>query len=203
MTGKLLEEYETLFAEVLAPIATRLQTVLHDHLAGIPRIDRISTRAKSPARFAAKALKLGDDGLPKYTEPFQQIQDQVGARVTVFYKQDVVSVSASIEQYFRNIEVRTIVPDSEWRFGYFGKHYVLALPKDAIPSDIPLSRAPTFFEMQVKTLWQHAWSEAEHDLGYKATEELSDDQKRRLAFTAAQAWGADRVFQELFDELAS
>jgi putative GTP pyrophosphokinase len=59
-----------------------------------------------------------------------------------------------------------------------------------------------FFELQLKTLFQHAWSEADHDLGYKPSAELSLDQKRRLAFTAAQAWGADLIFDELYREIA-
>jgi hypothetical protein len=32
--------------------------------------------------------------------------------------------------------------------------------------------------------------------------QLSSDQKRKIAFTAAQAWGADKMFEELFRELA-
>jgi ppGpp synthetase/RelA/SpoT-type nucleotidyltranferase len=60
-----------------------------------------------------------------------------------------------------------------------------------------------FFELQIKTLFQHAWSEAEHDLGYKPTTILTSAQKKRLAFTAAQAWGADQIFDELFREIGS
>jgi putative GTP pyrophosphokinase len=45
---------------------------------------------------------------------------------------------------------------------------------------------------------------AEHDLGYKpGAVPLTPDEKRRLAFTAAQAWGADRIFDELFHERAA
>lgn len=58
---------------------------------------------------------------------------------------------------------------------------------------------PRVFELQVKTLFEHAWSEAEHDLGYKPGEQpLTPDQTHRLAYTSAQAWGADRMFDELF-----
>jgi putative GTP pyrophosphokinase len=49
----------------------------------------------------------------------------------------------------------------------------------------------------------HVWSEANHDLGYKQIADaapLPPDATRRLAFTAAQAWGADRIFDELLRE---
>ena len=60
---------------------------------------------------------------------------------------------------------------------------------------------PEFFELQVKTLFQHAWAEANHDLGYKPEgKELDQESKRLLAYASAQAWGADRVFDELFQE---
>ena len=57
-----------------------------------------------------------------------------------------------------------------------------------------------FFELQIKTLFQNAWSEANHDLGYKPERELSKDEKRKIAFTSAQAWGADMIFDELSDK---
>jgi ppGpp synthetase/RelA/SpoT-type nucleotidyltranferase len=119
----------------------------------------------------------------------------------VFYKDDVPTVSAVLERYFRHVERQEHVPDSYWEFGYFGSHWIFALPDDVIPRDVDKDAVPRFFEFQVKTLFQHAWSEANHDLGYKASQALSPDQQRRFAFTAAQAWGADRVFNELRTEL--
>lgn len=203
MSDDLLSTYTILHREVLVPVASRLEDLIREHLEGTARIDRVTARAKAPLRFIAKARKAGECGQPKYSVPLEQIQDQIGARIIVFYKQDVDAVSDTIMRYFRHIEARVIVPESQWTFGYFGKHYILALPADALPADVDRGRTPSFFELQIKTLWQHAWSEAEHDLGYKPADELTDDQKRRLAFTAAQAWGADRTFQDLFEELAA
>jgi len=202
MSDALRDEYTALHGKILAPVAKQLEVLIASHLAGTPHIDRISARAKSPDRFMAKAAKIDKAGSPKYTNPLVQIQDQIGARVVVFYRRDVEPTSKVLMKYFRHIEEKEIVPESEWAFGYFGKHYVLALPKEAVPSEIPLTAAPHLFELQISTLFQHAWSEAEHDLGYKPREALSLDQNRRLAFTAAQAWGADRIFDELYEELA-
>lgn len=43
--------------------------------------------------------------------------------------------------------------------------------------EIKEDESVAFFELQIKTLFQHAWSEAEHDLGYKPSTVLSSDQK--------------------------
>jgi len=195
------EQYRLSYASFLKRTARSLEKYLRDALEGIPHIDRITARAKDPSRFSEKASRLDEEGNPKYTSPLTEIQDQIGARVIVFYRDDVAVVKDRIERYFTHIEEQEIVPDSYWEFGYFGQHLILALPGDVIPKHISRSDAPRFFELQIKTLFQHAWSEANHDLGYKAPRPLSQDEQRRLAYTAAQAWGADRVFGELREEI--
>jgi ppGpp synthetase/RelA/SpoT-type nucleotidyltranferase len=75
------------------------------------------------------------------------------------------------------------------------------LPTDVIERDMDQNLLPSFFELQIKTLFQHAWSEADHDLGYKPGEKpLTTEQNRLVAFTSAQAWGADHIFDQLFRE---
>lgn len=200
MTRALAAAYEARFSG-LGQIAENLATLLRDLLATVPRIDRVSSRAKSLERFTAKAARVDSSGAPRYDDPLTQIQDQIGARVIVFYKSDVAVVAGVLERYFRALEREEHVPDSHWEFGYFGLHWVFALPDDVVPADLEKRDVPRFFELQVKTLFQHAWSEANHDVAYKTPREPSPDQQRRFAYTAAQAWGADRVFEELWQEL--
>lgn len=64
-----------------------------------------------------------------------------------------------------------------------------------IDPGIDKNLVPKFFELQIKTLFQHAWTVADHKPGSLP---LNRDQRRQLAFTSAQAWGADRVFNQLF-----
>ncbi|HCT9233418.1 TPA: hypothetical protein OUC02_005035, partial [Escherichia coli] len=106
-----------------------------------------------------------------------------------------------IERYYRHIERKDLIPESEAEFGYFGKHFILSMPADVIEDDAHGVKTPNFFELQIKTLFQHAWSEANHDLAYKPEEPLTPLQKRQVAFTAAQAWGADQIFAQLHSEL--
>ena len=195
---ELRKEYETRYSNVLVSVADQLEVLIKDFFNSFQRIDRIVARAKSVDRFIEKAQKE-INGIPKYTDPLNQIQDQIGVRIVTFYKDDVDRVGNEVMTYFRHIEAKNLIPESESEFGYFGKHYILLLPLDitkTISEDIP-----PFFELQIKTLFQHSWSEANHDLGYKPSENLGSDFKRKIAFTSAQAWGADEIFNELFNKL--
>jgi len=198
---ELLTEYKARHAAMLAPLAEKLQAHIKELLDDVARIDRVSARAKAPERFIGKAKTQTAAGARKYDHPFEQIQDLVGARVIVFYKQDVDAVSKVLNRYLRRIESKNLVPDSVDQFGYVGRHFILAIPEDVVDDDADRSKTPQFFELQVKTLFQHAWSEAEHDLAYKPSEALSPHQQRQIAFTAAQAWGADEIFEQLYSEL--
>jgi putative GTP pyrophosphokinase len=197
MSDELLNIYKDRYKKILIPLVEPLKQYIEDCFLKEKRIDRITVRAKSLERFLAKAEKLNDNGKKKYADPINQIQDQLGARIVTFYMDDVDRVAKEVEKYFRPIEKQRIVPDSEKEFGYFGQHYILLIPPDIFTNDIPKTDAPDFFEFQIKTLYQHAWAEANHDLGYKPDRELSSDEKRRIAFTAAQSWGADMIYNEL------
>ena len=201
MNATLRDKYEAQRATILLPLAKALGSHLESLFADRMRIDRISVRVKSTDRFLAKAAKVVE-GTPKYSDPLRQIQDQIGARIVTFYRPDVEALSQEIEKHFRSIETRKIVPESDWEFGYEGKHYVLLLPRDVFSEAIS-EDSFAFFELQLKTVFQHAWSEAEHDLGYKPPSELTREQKRKLAFTSAQAWGADNIFEALFADLSN
>jgi ppGpp synthetase/RelA/SpoT-type nucleotidyltranferase len=195
MYGKYEDRYPS-----LERVAAQLQLFFKDLLRDLPRIDAISARAKSPDRFNDKAKRI-ENGELKYQNPDYEIQDQIGARVTVFYLSDVEKVRIYISKYLRYIEMIDKYPQSDSEFGYFGLHFILRTPEDVVPDDIQLDAIPEFFELQIKTLFQHAWSEAHHDLGYKSRRELNSDERRKVAFTAAQAWGADTIYEELAQTL--
>jgi putative GTP pyrophosphokinase len=186
--------------EVLIRLADSLSIHLADCLREQKRVDLVSGRAKDVSRFVKKANTFVDSKL-KYDDPLNQIQDQIGARIIVFYKSDVDRIDAQVKRYFTAIEYKKVLPDSESEFGYFGHHLILVLPTDIVESDMDGALIPSCFELQIKTLFQHAWSEADHDLGYKPGEEpLTPEQRRMIAFTSAQAWGADKIFDQLFSE---
>ncbi|MES2861674.1 MAG: hypothetical protein V4701_09385 [Pseudomonadota bacterium] len=197
MDSELDLRYRLRHQAVLVDMAAEIETFITDLVGGIPRIDRVQARAKSPDRFLAKATKE-EEGVRKYLDPISEIQDQIGARIITFYLSDVTAICDHIEKYFRHIEKRSVLPESSAEFGYFGFHYIIGVPTDVLRDEWTETEVPGFFELQIKTLFQHAWSEANHDLGYKELSgALMPDDKRRMAWASAQAWGADQIFDEL------
>lgn len=196
------EQYRIRFETFLAPVSRQLEAHLKDALSHVVRIDRISARVKSVERFIQKATKT-EDGQAKYSDPLNQIQDQLGARIVTFYASDVSRIATEVRKFFHPIENKLRVPETESEFGYIGEHFVLMIPTDVLVDVESADDCPTVFELQIKTLFQHAWAEAGHDIGYKPSTELTTLHRRKMAFTAAQAWGADQIFDELFKELCA
>ena len=193
----LRDDYEERFA-LLEQIKEEIKIRLIEIFDEVPRVDGISVRVKSIDKFLEKAGKIyGENDKPVYDYPLEEIQDQIGARVIVFYKSDVRLATERILADFREVEnTQKEYPDPEG-FSYEARHLICFLPEDVVTKHNP---PIDFFELQICTLFQHAWSEANHDLGYKPAEVLSFDDRRRIAWAAAQAWGADIIFDELWNK---
>ena len=181
---------------ILTDTAQKLQAYLRQLTLQLPRIDSVTARAKDPDRYFVKAVKTDENGEAKYSNPKYGIQDQIGARINVLYLSDVDSVRLHMMNFLNHIEEAPKLPEQDDAFGYVGHHFIFQMPDDVIPDDHK-DVIPEFFELQIKTLFQHAWSETSHDIGYKAPRELTSDERRHMAFTAAQAWGADKIFEDL------
>ena len=74
-------------------------------------------------------------------------------------------------------------------FGYNSLHYICYLREGDL-KDIP-------FELQMRTILQHAWSAMEHDIGYKASVELPDEYLRQFSRLAGMLELADDEFSRI------
>lgn len=181
-------------ADALAQLKHVLHSKTVDALAGLPHVDRITFRVKDRDSFLTKARK------PKYTNPLIELEDQVAGRVITFFRDDLPLVRDRLTEWFGAVEHESKEPASATEFDYESDHYVFVIPQHSKPAGwAALPRMPTTFEFQVRTLFMHAWAEPQHDLGYKSLDgvSLDRDTKRRLAWIAASAWGADQALNEV------
>lgn len=196
----LRQQYSSIREKFLIPCASELEKLVKSQLSSTSRIDRIVSRVKSPDSFITKANEI-ENNRKKYEYPLTEIQDIIGLRLIVLFLSDVKTVSETLRRHFTSIEAKLLKPSSTSEFSYISWHGIFFIPSDCMPESITTNEMPKYFEIQVKTLFQHAWSEAEHDLGYKpASGTLSDEAKRMIAFAASLAWGADRAFQDVIDQ---
>ena len=124
------------------------------------------------------------------------VTDLVGLRIVTYFEEDVELVARLIEGRFA-VDFRHSTDKQRFRdagrFGYRSLHYVCAVPEGA-PDDA------FRFEIQVRTVLQHAWAEIEHDLGYKA-DAVPSGIRRRFARVASLLEVADDEFVALRREL--
>lgn len=181
----------------LDEIAQELECQLIEFLSEDQYIDKISTRVKSINSFRCKISRIKNDEL-KYKVPLKEVQDQIGARIVVYYKDVAESIYEKLQKCFNIVEATSVVPDEPSQFGYEGLHLICFIPSIIINKYKTSADFPDFFELQIKTLFQHAWGQTEHGLGYKPDKKLLSEEKRKLAFIAAQSWGADTILSELY-----
>lgn len=194
---KQIEKDFSAIHDELVSIANKIEESLIDTFGELKHVDKISCRAKSLDSFLKKALKTNKDGSLKYKVPIKEVQDLIGARIVVYYKSDFKEIKEVVTKYFNRVEAKTIVPDDVYKFGYEGEHFICFIPNAIYHNSNPI--IPDFFELQIKTLYQHAWSQANHGLGYKPGSTLTYEEERKLAFLAAQSWGADTVLMEMIN----
>ena len=175
---------------LLEALRAELERGLLEVLKGTPHVDRVDLRVKEVGSFINKATR--------YENPLEDIEDQIAGRVLVFFTTDVDVISQRTRERWSAVEAVQKEPERDAEFGYESRHHIFVIPEHAKPSgwsDHP--RMPTTFELQIRTLFMHAYAEPQHDLVYKSGDDLPREIRRQLGWIAASAWGADRAFLEV------
>ena len=192
----------TYFAWVRAheDIAATFRGALHELMrdAGV-NFDRVDVRVKTWPSLKAKARKLRKDGSPMYPDPWNDIKDIVGARITVLHSTEIPAVQRLLADQFEVL--RSVDKAQETRvaggFGYGSHHLVLRVEDKSEGLE---EFAGTVFEVQVRTVLQHAWAEFEHDIRYKRSAGEALDPQVDRAFTLAA--GLIELADQQFDQIA-
>lgn len=184
---------------LLAQVSQNLETSVKEALVDTQHIDRVSFRVKGVDSFCNKAQDRDHD--PPYVTPLVEIEDQIAGRVIVFFLDDIEVVESRLVSVFTPIEQQRKHPQRDSEFGYQSNHVVCLIPPTLVPEEwADLKEPPKTFEVQIRTIFMHAWAEPQHDLGYKGPD-LESSVRRELAWVAASAWGADQTFQRVMKRM--
>lgn len=178
----LLAEYQSLtprLSQALGAIERRLQDVLSDPEL---KVHSLASRLKSESSFKQKIARPDRTYRSVY-----DVTDILGLRVITYFEDSVEEIGRLIEKNFdvdfTNSTNKLRNQDFE-RFGYRSLHYVCSVP------EVQGLR----FEIQIRTILQHAWAEIEHDLGYKTISGVPGVIRRRFSQIASILEIADREF---------
>ena len=185
----------------LTTLAKALETEVATYLTGVPHVDRINFRVKDLDSFVRKAMTVGNGEPWKYAHPLEELEDQVAGRVLVFYRSDIEVVVSALTGKLKKAEKHHKQPSSAKEFDYETTHLVFVITPDLQPVGWQtLEDPPQTFELQVRTLAQHAWAEPQHGF-YKVGAGLGPENLRKLYWAAASAWGLDSIWEDLRREL--
>ncbi|MGL5050099.1 MAG: GTP pyrophosphokinase [Fusobacteriaceae bacterium] len=157
----------------------------------------IDSRAKSRESFSKKVQR-------KEYYSLEYATDLCGIRVITFLESETKIVEKFLRKIFFIDEKRSEDKSDtlgEDKVGYKSIHLVASLPKSllVLPEFERFSNLK--FEIQVRTILQHAWAEVEHDKNYKFSGQLPPDIKRRFKLLAGFLEIADREFENISKEI--
>lgn len=180
----ILQEYRdhlAVFKEKEAEIHRLIKETLDG--AGL-LVASVESRVKTVTSLKGKlALKGG-----KYAS-LKDITDVIGLRVITFYTDDVDKVASAVERLFNvdwanSVDKRRLLEIDS--FGYQSLHYICSM-----------EGFPYRFEVQMRTVLQHAWANLNHDTGYKSGVEVPREYLRGINRLAGILELADEQFSRI------
>ena len=173
-----------------------IESVLSD--AGLT-FDRVSARMKQWRSLKTKATTRNAKGEYVYANPWTDIHDIIGVRITTFHSTEIPEIIEALRDQF--IVRRSVDKAAQTRiagdFGY-GSHHLILEVDDRV--DELNAYKGWQFEVQIRTVLQHAWAEFEHDIRYKRSGRPLDPRVDR-AFTLAA--GLIELADQQFDQIAA
>lgn len=178
---KFLKNYESEYelAGAAAQVAKEIVT------SGISNtgvmIHAITARAKSITSLRGKLRRK------PYKQPDKQLTDIVGVRVITYYRDAVDEVAGKLRELFEVNEKhsgdkRLDLGQSD--FGYRSVHLVVKPRKLTTRTEPEMYLQERWFEVQIRSLLEHAWAEIDHEIVYKSGTEFPEALLRQFASLA-------------------
>jgi len=139
-----------------------------------------------------------------YKDPAKQLTDLTGIRVVAYFESDIIKISNLINNAFSVDAANSLNQDEKLsvdQIGYRSVHFICDIgpTREALPELEGLSNLS--FEIQVRTVLQHAWAELAHDRNYKFTGKLPPDIERSLFLYAGMLEIADKGFSDISNKI--
>lgn len=192
----ILEEFKkerNNFLKLEEIVSEKLHNIVEDaHIL----VSGIEHRVKNEKSLEIKIYKRGDGYQSMY-----DLTDLLGARIICYFTDDVDRLGKLMEENFEidwdnSVDKRTLMNANS--FGYLSLHYICSLKKsEGYPEELTNKK----FEVQLRTILQHAWAAINHDLGYKTEFGAPREVIREFARLAGLLELADIEFTRVRDHI--
>lgn len=167
--------------------------------ASIP-VHSISFRVKTEDSATRKLSRGGGNKYAGYGD----LTDLLGIRIITYFSNEVDLVAGALTPHLvvdeeNSVDKRAALEAD--RFGYMSLHFVAKLSSARTVLVEYRRFSLRRFEIQIRSILQHAWAEIEHDLGYKTGGALPREFRRRFSRLAGLLEVADDEFERLRGDL--
>ena len=166
--------------EQFTQAAADAQVLIEETIANLPfHVNQITSRAKSTKSLKEKLARK------RYRNPASEITDLIGVRVVTYYSDQIDAVTSALARelrVFRRLSVDKRQALNLREFGYRSVHLIVK-PK-SIASGRFSALGNRRFEVQVRSLLDHAWASIEHEIVYKSGITYPEAFQRRFASLA-------------------
>ena len=184
----ILREYREqlpLFEKMKETVPAQIRSVFEE--TGIV-VASVESRIKQEKSLVGKLELKGS----KYRS-LADITDIFGVRIITFYTDDVDKVASVVDRLFdvdweNSVDKRKLHEIDS--FGYLSVHYICRYPD-----------SPYRFEVQMRTVLQHAWANMNHDTGYKSGVEVPKEYLRNMNRLAGMLELVDEQFSIIRREI--
>ncbi len=114
---------------------------------------------------------------------YHDLKDKLGIRIICLFQEDMSIIEKFISDNFEVINIEHKKDSLDFNtLNYVSNHYDVRIKKgiDEFAGKNLSDYENCIFEIQVRTLNQHAWSNTSHSLSYKQENELAPNLKRRI-----------------------
>lgn len=182
-------------------IAKTISENLESEINRIGLFYRIFYRVKSSESIDRKLITKN------YSKNDKKMQDLIGLRIVVYFKDDVEILKNTLTSKFDCIDT-TIDLEDEIKFEPTRINLIFRLPKDHSEELYAIfdkqDVIDNTYEVQIRTIFSEGWHEVEHDMRYKCKDEWESqkDFSRILNGIYASLETTDWSILSLFDQLA-
>lgn len=195
----ILDEYRgklPIYNDLMNVVLRLLRTCLDENHIIVSGLEgRVKTEQSLAGKLELKGYKY---------HSIEDVTDVLGARIITYYSDEVDIVSALIENLFEidwdnSVDKRKMLEID--RFGYLSLHYVCRIP-ESLHKDLERPELNRLrFEIQIRSVLQHAWASMYHDIGYKSAVEIPVEYKRNMTRLAGMLELADEQFCRIRKEI--